>query len=117
MSDDSKYGKEFLDSYLQLMGAAWRSADEEAKLVANPTAYATAKGLPVEQGSVVTLDRTQPATLFTTDELIRDWTATPGQHVLHVPAEELISEAELTEDDLEMVAGGANNVVIACFVA
>jgi hypothetical protein len=117
VSDDSKYGKEFLDSYLQLMSAAWRSEGEEAKLVANPTAYATAKGLPVAQGSVVTLDRTQPATLFTSDQLIQDWTATPGSHVLHVPSEELISEADLTEDDLEMVAGGAVNVVIACYVA
>ena len=117
MSDDSKYGKEFLDTYLQVMGSAWHSEGEEAKLVANPTAYATQKGLPVAQGSVVKLDRTQPASLFTSDQLIQDWSATPGVHILHVPAEELISEADLTEDELEMVAGGANNVVIACFVA
>jgi hypothetical protein len=117
MSTDTKYGKEFLDTYLQVMGSAWHTEGEEAKLVANPTAYASAKGLPVEQGSVVTLDRTQPASLFTADQLIADWTATPGQHILHVPAEELISEADLTEDELETVSGGANNVVIACFVA
>jgi hypothetical protein len=117
VSDDSKYGKEFLDTYLQVMGSAWHSEGEEAKLVANPTAYATQKGLPVAQGSVVRLDRTQPASLFTSQQLIQDWTATPGEHILHVPAEELISEADLTEDELEMVAGGANNVVIACFVA
>lgn len=117
MSDDSKYGKEFLDTYLQLMGSAWHTEGEEAKLVANPTAYAAEKGLPVEQGSVVKLDRTQPASLFTTAQLIQDWSATPGVHILHVPAEELISEADLTEDELEMVAGGANNVVIACYVA
>jgi hypothetical protein len=85
--------------------------------VANPTAYATQKGLPVAQGSVVKLDRTQPASLFTSQQLIQDWSSTPGEHILHVPAEELISEADLTEDELETVAGGANNVVIACYVA
>ena len=115
MSADSQYGKEFLDKYLQVMGSAWRSESEEARLVADPTAYATAKGLPVTQGSVVKLDRTQPAGLFTGDQLVQDWTATPGVHILHVPAEELISEADLTEGELETVAGGVT-VVIACYV-
>jgi hypothetical protein len=116
VSADGKYGKEFLDTYLKVMSSAWRTEGEEAKLVANPTAYATSSGLPVEPGSVVKLDRSQPASLFTADQLIQDWTATPGQHILHVPAEELISEADLTEDELETVSGGVN-VVIACYVA
>jgi len=115
VSADSQYGKQFLDKYLQVMGTAWRSESEEAKLVADPTAYATQKGLPVEQGSVVKLDRTQPTGLFTGDQLVQDWTATPGVHILHVPAEELISEADLTEGELETVAGGVT-VVIACYV-
>lgn len=116
MSTDSKYGKEFLDTYLKVMASAWHTEGEDAKLVANPTAYATQKGLPVELGSVVKLDRTQPASLFTADQLIQDWTVTPGEHILHVPAEEVISEADLTEDELETVSGGGN-VVIACYVA
>jgi hypothetical protein len=107
--------KEFLDKYLQVMGAAWRSESEEARLVADPTAYATAKGLPVTAGSVVQLDRSQPTSLFTGDQLVADWNATPGVHILHVPAEELISEADLTEGELETVAGGVT-VVIACYV-
>ena len=117
MSADGKYGKEFLDTYLQVMSSAWHTEGEEAKLIANPTAYATSGGLPVEPGSVVKLDRSQPASLFTADQLIQDWTATPGEHILHVPAEELVSEADLTESELETVSGGANNVVIACYVA
>ena len=71
MSDDNKYGKEFLDNYLQAMGSAWRSEAEDAALVSDPTAYAIAKGLPVEEGAVVTLDRTQPGGLFTVDTLLR----------------------------------------------
>jgi hypothetical protein len=114
VSTDSKYGKEFLDTYITVMKSAWQAEGEEAKLVANPTAYATQKGLPVEQGSVVKLDRTQPASMFTADQLIQDWTATPGEHILHVPSDELISEADLTEEELETVAGGT--VVIACYV-
>jgi hypothetical protein len=115
VSDDSKYGKEFLDNYLQAMGSAWRSESEEAKLVANPTAYAAEKGLPVEPGAVVKLDRTQPDSLFTADQLIHDWAARPGEHILHVPAEELITEADLSDDELETVAGGTD-VNIACYV-
>lgn len=114
MSDDSKYGQEFLDTYLQAMGSAWRSEAEEAKLVADPTAYAVEKGLPVEPGTVVKLDRTQPESLFTIEQLVRDWTAKPGEHILHVPAEELITEADLTDAELETVSGGDIN--IACYV-
>jgi hypothetical protein len=120
VSDDSKYGQVFLDNYLQAMGSAWHSAPEEAKLVANPTGYAAEKGLPVEPGSVVKLDRTQPESLFTIDELVRDWIANPGEHILHIPAEELITEADLTEAELETVAGGANpdiTINIACYVS
>jgi hypothetical protein len=115
VSDDSKYGKEFIDTYLQAMGSAWRSEAEEAKLVANPTAYALEKGLPVDPGAVVSLDRTQPDSLFTIEQLIQDWTARPGEPVLHIPAEELINEADLTDEELETVAGG-ENYVIACYV-
>lgn len=116
MSDENKYGKEFLDKYLQAMGSAWRSADEEAKLVADPTAYAVGKGLPVGPGAVVKLDRTQPESLFSVDQLVRDWTAKPGEHILHIPTEELISESDLTDAELETIAGGSVTVNIACVV-
>lgn len=113
MSDESKYGRKFLDNYLQVMGLAWRSEAEEARLVADPTAYAAEKGLPVEPGAVVTLDRTQPEGTFTAERLIEDWTAKPGEHILHVPADELITEADLHDEELEMVSGG---LIIACYV-
>jgi hypothetical protein len=115
VSNDSKYGKQFLDNYLQAMGSAWRNEAEEAKMIANPTAYATEKGLPVEPGAVVRLDRTQPDSLFTAEQLVHDWTATPGEHILHVPAEELIREEDLTDEELETVAGGLT-INIACYV-
>jgi hypothetical protein len=115
VSDESKYGKQFIDNYLQVLGAVWHTDGEEAKLLADPTAYAIEKGLPVTPGAVVKLDRSQPEGLFQTDEILRDWTAAPGEHILHIPVEELISETDLTEDELESVAGGGDiNVIIAC---
>ncbi len=114
MSDDDKYGRKFLDNYLQVMGLAWRSEAEEARLVADPTAYAVENGLPVEPGAVVKLDRTQPDSIFTAEQLVADWTAKPGEHILHVPADELITEADLHDAELETVAGGS--VIIACYV-
>ena len=80
-----------------------------------PTAYAASKGLPVEEGAVVTLDRSQPDGLFTVDTLVRDWLANPGHPILHIPGEELIAEADLTDAELETVAGGLT-IVLACFV-
>ncbi len=122
MSANNEYGQEFLDSYLQAMGSAWHIPGEEAKLLANPTAYAIEKGLPVESGALVKIDRTVPESLFSVDQLVQDWTATPGEHILHIPAEELITETDLTDAELELVAGGAAstkpniNVNVASYV-
>ena len=120
VSESDKYGQEFLDNYLQAMGKAWRFPDEEAKLVADPTAYAKEKGLPVEPGAVVELDRTQPDGLYTIEQIVADWTANPGHPVLHVPAEELLAAGDLSDEALETVAGGVaksnNNVNVACYV-
>jgi hypothetical protein len=123
VSESDKYGQRFLDNYLQAMGNAWRFSDEEAKLLADPTAYAIEKGLPVEPGAVVRLDRTQPDGLYTIEQIVADWTANPGQPILHIPAEELLAEGDLSDELLEMVAGGAdttspnnNNVNVACYV-
>ena len=125
MSEATEYGQGFLDNYLQAMGHAWRFSDEEAKLLADPTAYAIEKGLPVEEGAVVRLDRTQPDGLYSVEQIVADWTADPGQPILHVPAEELLAEGDLSDEALEPVAGGTsapvkspnnNNVNVACYV-
>jgi hypothetical protein len=115
MSSDEKYGKEFVQAYVSLMGDVWRSEAEETRLLADPTAYAIEKGLPVDPGATVRLDRTQPDGLLKSSEVVRDWTASPGTHVLHVPAEEIISEGDLSDTDLELITAG-NTYVIACVV-
>jgi hypothetical protein len=119
MGVDTKYGQEFIGSYVGLMHDVWRSKDEEARLLADPTAYAIAKGLPVDPGARVKIDRSQPGDLYLPDEIIRDWTAVPGEHVLHVPAEDLISDADLAEGSTGFGVGTPVEacIVIACFVA
>lgn len=102
----------FVRKYSELMLGVWRDDSELTKLLANPTAYASAAGLPVDQGATVTVDRTQKESLFTKDEVITDWTKTPGQHVLHVPETPLVDLGELTDDQLETVAGGLVVIVI-----
>jgi hypothetical protein len=109
MSGMDQYGKDFINTYLNLMGDVWHSEEEEARLLADPTVYAIEKGLPVQPGATVQLDRSQPDGLLRSDDVIRDWTQTVGVHVLHVPAEEVINTGELTDTELEMVGAGDNN--------
>ena len=80
-------------------------------LLADPTAYAISKGLPVASGATVQLDRSQPTGPFRQQEIVADWTADPASPVLHVPATPLVDFDELTDAELETVGAG-NNVII-----
>ncbi|WCN79483.1 hypothetical protein [Micromonospora sp. LH3U1] len=116
-NDEQEYGARFVTKYSELVTAVWRSDEELQRLLADPTAYATAAGLPVAAGATVEVDRAQPATLYTKDQIVADWAGTPGLHVLHVPEVPLVDLNELTEAELETVAGGVapvadNNVNI-----
>ncbi|WP_436528705.1 hypothetical protein [Actinoplanes sp. HUAS TT8] len=102
----------FVRKYSELMLGVWRDDAELTKLLADPTKYATEAGLPVDAGATVTLDRGQKESLFTKDEVIGDWTKTPGQHILHVPETPLVDLSELTDDQLETVAGGLVVIII-----
>jgi hypothetical protein len=103
-------GPRFIRQYSELMSGVWVSDDELAKLQSNPTQYAIDKGLPVEPGARVVLDRSQPADgLFQRQQIIADWTATKGTHILHVPATPLVDPSELSESELDAVAAGNNN--------
>jgi hypothetical protein len=113
-------GNDFFAKYTGLMVSVWQDESVERELLANPTARAAASGLPVADGSVVVVDRTQPESLFTKEELLADWNGTPGRHILHIPASALIERNELDERELDAVAAGAANVtivIVACIVA
>jgi hypothetical protein len=114
MSEAGELGISFVKDYSALLIAVWTSEVEAAKLAADPTAYAREKGLPVEAGAEVRVDSAPHEGLFHKDEVIADWTATPGVHILHVPATPVVDLNELEDADLESVtAGDNNNIFIA----
>ena len=102
----------FVRNYSHLMLGVWKDDSELSRLLADPTGYATEKGLPVASGATVTVDRSQPESLFTKDQVVADWTKTPGRHILHVPEAPLVDMGELTEEQLETVAGGGIIVIV-----
>jgi hypothetical protein len=105
-------GSAFIRNYSSLLTTVWTSEAEAAKLAEDPTAYASAKGLPVDAGAVVRIDTAPHEGLFHKDEVIADWTATPGVHILHVPATPVVDLDELKDADLEAVSAGDTVIVI-----
>jgi hypothetical protein len=96
--------QQFLKDYNALILHVWQNEGEEAKLVADPTAYAKQAGLPVEDGKTVVLDRSQPNGMLIGSKLVEAWNG-EGQHVLRVPAVPLIDFDELSEEELEQAGG------------
>lgn len=96
---------QFLKDYNALIIGVWQNDGEEARLIADPTAYAKQHGLPVEDGKTVVLDRTQPNGMLIGSKLVEAWNS-DGQHILRVPAVPLIDFDELSEEELESATGG-----------
>lgn len=113
MSNDTAFGGEFFARYSRLLREVWGSDAEEARLTADPTAYAIEHGLPVDTGARVSLDRSQPDGLFSREQIISAWTANPGVHTLHVPSTPVVELAELSDAELDAVGGGYedNNII------
>jgi hypothetical protein len=108
MSEPQDLGSVFIRNYSLLLAAVWGNEAEAAKLAGDPTAYASSKGLPVDPGAVVRVDRTPHEGLFRKDEVIADWTATPGVHVLHAPAAPVVDLGDLDDADLDAVNAGGD---------
>jgi hypothetical protein len=112
MSESEELGLSFIRNYSNLLTGVWASEAEAAKLAADPTAYAREKGLPVEAGAQVRIDTTAHDGLFRKDEVVADWTATPGVHILHVPATPVVDLDELQDADLDAVTAGVNIIIV-----
>jgi hypothetical protein len=102
----------FLEKYSTLLVTAWRDEAAMNTILADPKRAATEVGLPVEAGAAVQIDRTQPESPYTKAETIRDWTATPGVHILHVPDQPMVDASELTEAELDAVSGACSVIVL-----
>jgi hypothetical protein len=116
VSESEELSQEFIDGYTSLLLSSWTNEDERARLLADPAAYAAAKGLPVEPGAVVRVDETPHDGLFTQLEVRTAWSGTPGEHVLLVPATPVVDLDELDEADLEAIAAGSVNVNVNVYV-
>ena len=108
MSEPEELGSTFIRNYSLLLAAVWGSESEAAKLIADPAAYASSKGLPVDPGAVVRLDRTPHEGLFLKDEVIADWTASPGVHILHAPAAPVVDLRDLSDADLDSASASGD---------
>ena len=108
MSEPEALGAVFIRNYSLLLAAVWGNEAEAARLTRDPTAYASSKGLPVDPGAVVRVDRTPREGLFLKDEVIADWTATSGVHILHVPDAPAVELEDLNDADLDSVSAGGD---------
>jgi hypothetical protein len=102
----------FVEKYSVLLLSAWRDELALNSILADPKKAAIEAGLPVDSGAIVRVDRTQPENPYSQKDVIRDWTETPGVHVLHVPEQPMVDLSELTEADLDTVAAGVVVVLI-----
>jgi hypothetical protein len=102
----------FLEKYSTLLVTAWRDESAMSTILADPKKAAVEVGLPVTSGATVLVDRTQPENPYTKAETIRDWTATPGTHILHLPEQPMVDASELTEAELDTVSGACSVVVL-----
>jgi hypothetical protein len=112
MSNETpEFGTKFVQDYSTLLCAVWASEQEMSKLLADPTAYAKSRGLPVAPGARVEVDRTVTGRPHKND-IVDAWTRTPGVHTLCVPQTAPIDLAELTDAELDTVAAGDIVIVI-----
>src|SRR5215469_6710051 len=99
----------FINNYSALLIGLWTNEAEAAKLAEDPAQYARQKGLPVGPNAVVRVDTTPHDGLYTKEEVITDWFATPDVHVLHAPATPTVSIDELVDADLDAVSAACTN--------
>ncbi len=104
---------EFVSAFTRLLTRAWSDEAYAAKLESHPTEAAAESGLTVPAGSEVVVvrdfegeysdDKTEKI-----DAQVALWQsgASTGRYELHVPRTPQIDTAELSEDELESVAGG-----------
>lgn len=97
----------FVSAYTKILTAAWSNEAFAARLTAEPAAALAEHGLPVPAGSTVSIVREiggEPDL----EAQVRLWESgtSTGRYELRVPNTPQIDTRELSEADLEAVAGG-----------
>jgi|SRR5690625_192197 len=109
--------EEFVSSYTTLVTRAWSDEDFARQLEERPREAAAEAGLTTPQGSEVVVLREFPEEPGADERAKLDnqfalWNIghQTGRFELHVPSTPALDTSELSEDELENVAGG----VVAC---
>ena len=105
----------FVAAYTMVLTRAWSDDDYVARLERDPGGALTEQGLTPPDGVNVLICRDTEADP-NLDAQIDLWENGPasGSCVLYVPHVPKVSSAELTEADLELVAGGDVNACTCC---
>ena len=106
---------EFLDKYHNLVFRAWTSDDFTSTLLSNPQEALREVGLTVSPSAKIVVKRSTEGDTDL-DAQVKLWEAgsTSGEYVVYVPETPTVDTAELSEADLDAVAGGDSVSVAAC---
>ncbi len=98
----------FVAAYTKILANAWSDDEFRARLASEPEPALAENGLELPAGASVTIV-TDIAGEANLDEQVELWEAgqASGQFRLYVPAEPQVTTSELSESELEAVAGGA----------
>jgi len=105
----------FISGYTKILTQAWSSDEFAARLVGDPVTVLAENGLEVPAGARVEIVRSRDAEpdLEAQIALWADGAAT-GRYVLYVPDTPVIETRELSENDLDAVAGGGDTCCCCC---
>jgi len=105
----------FISGYTRVLTRAWSDDDFARRLRAQPQAVLAENGLPTGAGTVVEIVRSRDADPDLEAQIaLWDTGAATGRYVLYVPDMPQVETRELSEADLEAVAGGADTCCCCC---
>jgi len=105
----------FISAYTKVLTQAWSNDEFARRLMAEPRAVLAEQGLETAAGSQIEIIRSRDADPDL-EAQIALWCegATTGHYVLYVPDMPQIETKELSEEDLDAVAGGSDTCCCCC---
>ncbi len=106
---------EFIGAYTRVLSQAWSSEEFGERMRREPRAVLSEHGLPTPADAEIEIVRARDAgpDLEAQITLWRNG-LTSGKYVLYVPDMPQVDARELSEEDLDAVAGGADSCCCCC---